>query len=337
MSHYIKTISSIGLLILFSFSVVADELQDRQNIEDQAINLFKTGNFLKLNLLAQDYLVTEKRTSSGLWKLTLFHTGISQITNQKNTDEHYWATLEDKALSWVESQPEFPAGYLAYADFLIGHAWMYRGDEWAREVKKESWKPFYEHIEKAKEYLLKSKPISSTDPRWYELMIIIARAEGWSSEQFNSLLEEGLMRFPFFYQIYFAAIDYLLPKWHGSKFEIEKFAKEAINITKTKEKTGLYARVYWYTSQSNYGTKLFTDSAVQWEKMSAAIDDVLEVYPDQWNINNFAYFSCLASDAKKTNTLINMIRGNALIQVWGNGTYYSRCKAWAGKNYQYSK
>lgn len=332
MIRHIKTITSMMLLILFSYSVVADELKDREKIRNQATHLFQTGDFRKLNVLAQDYLVTEERTSSGLWKLTLFYAGVSQIANKKNTDEKYWNDLEDRALSWVEYQPESPAGHLAYASFLISHAWVYRGGKWARQVKPESWKPFYEHIEKAKKYLLKNKSISSIDPRWYELMIIIARAEGWNSEQFNALLKEGLARHPYFYQIYFAAINYLLPKWHGSKLEVERFAKKAINITKSKENTGLYARVYWYSSQSNYGTKLFTESAVRWMKMSTAIDDVLEIYPDQWNINNFAYFSCLAGDAKKTNTLMNMIQGNPLSKVWGNGVYYSYCKAWAGKN-----
>lgn len=313
-------------LILYTVSAAGDELKERQDISDMAATLFQTEKFSELNKTSKKYLINEQRTGSGLWKLTLFYAGIAEIPKKDITDEGYWKRLEGKAQKWMASYPGSPTGYLIYADFLISHAWMYRGDGWAREVRSEDWKPFYEYIDKAKGVLNKNKKISSLDPRWYELMIHIAKSEGWKMDEFNKLVDEATKRFPFFYQIYFAAIDYLTPKWHGSKAEIEKFAQKAVAITYAREQNGMYARIYWYASQTNYGAALFTESAVIWEKMSESIDDVLKKYPDQWNINNFAYFACLARDPIKTNYLIKRIEGKPIMKVWKTTSFFEQCK-----------
>jgi len=305
------------------------ELEDRESIKRIVKNMFIKDNFDGLSKLSKKYLETQERTSSGLWKLTLFYAGVGEIVNGKIKDKNYWNKLEKKALKWVESQPQSPSGYIAYAMILVERAWMYRGGGWARDVKKESWKPFYEQLEKAKNYLKDHYEIASTDPRWHETMIIIARSEGWHKDSFELLVNKSTKLFPYYYQLYFAAIDYLTPKWHGSKQEIEKFAQKSVNITKAHEKTGMYARVYWYASQTNYGAQLFTKSAVTWTRMSKAIDDVLDKYPDQWNINNFAFFSCLAGDKQKAAKLLSQVEGAPIIQVWRNVRFFKQCKSWS--------
>ncbi len=291
--------------------------------------MFNAEQFSKLDKTEKRYLKSKERTSSGLWKLALFYIGIAQIPNQNITDEDYWNGLEAKAKRWIKSYPDSPSGYLVYADILIERAWMYRGNGWAYEVKSENWKPFYSQIFKAKMFLYENKVISSRDPRWYQLMIIIAKAENWDMNEFSKLVDEATARTPYFYQIYFAAVDFLTPKWHGSSIEIEKFANKAVDITHPLEKNAIYARIYWHVSKTNYGVNLFTKSAVVWKKMSASIDDVLVNYPDQWNINNFAFFSCLAGDARKTNILIRKIKDKPILLVWKKISYFKNCKKWS--------
>ncbi len=53
-------------------------------------------------------------------------------------------------------------------------------------------------------------------------------------------------------------------------------------------------------------------------------------YPSEWNINMFAYYSCMAGDEKKTKALISVIGDNPLLSQWGadaNRTF-KNCKAW---------
>lgn len=163
-------------------------------------------------------------------------------------------------------------------------------------------------------------------------MLTVAKAQSWSENEFYKLLDEALDKHPQFYEIYFRAIDYLQPKWHGSIQEIEEFANYALSKSNKYEDNGMYARIYWYVSQAEYGHDLFTKSKVKWEKMKLGINDVIAKYPDQWNINNFAVFSCLANDKKMTRKLMSMIEGRPIISVWKDGRFFERCKEFGLKN-----
>lgn len=307
----------------------ADELKERQLISDRAMTLFHSRQFAVLDEDAAKYRESGARTSSGLWKLTMFYDGLSEVPNRDVTDEVYWTALENEALKWVAAHPNSPAGHLVYAEFLMSRAWMYRGNGWGYQVRSEDWKPFHESMAKARQYLNKHKAVASRDPHWYDMMIRVATAQGWETQDFNALVAEATSRYPYFYQLYFSAMNYLTPKWHGSREEVEKFAQKAVKITRGEEGEAMYSRIYWAASQSNFRERLFTDSSVVWAKMSKSMDEVLKRYPDQWNINNFAYFSCLAGDADKTSSLMGRITGRPILQAWKSMDYYERCKLWS--------
>lgn len=322
------TLFALVVLLLAATTASSGELAERQILKDQAKALFFTENFAKLNELTTKYRNSEERTPSGLWKLTLIYSGLRSVARTGIADEEYWEALEDRALRWVARYPNSPAAHLTYAEILTDHGWMYRGNGAAYEVRQEDWQPFYAYYKKAKDYLIEHKAVVAEDPLWYELMLKIAKAEGWTKEEFMALVEEATASSPYYYQIYFAAIDYLLPKWHGSREEIENFAEWATSITAEKEKNAMYARIYWYASQIDYGIELFTNSDVVWPKMADSFDDVLERYPDQWNINNFAFFSCLARDKETANQLIEMIDGKPIVRAWIRLANYGKCRDW---------
>jgi hypothetical protein len=318
-------------ILLLPFTTIAGELETREEIENKSRSLFINENYELLNKIGNSYLKNKSRTSSGLWKLTLYYAGLSSIPNSDVNEPRYWSDLKAKAIKWskIDNESSFP--HMMYADILINEAWMYRGTGWAYTVRKEDWKPFREKIEEARLYLLKYSHLKNHDPRWYEQMLIIAKAQGWDTKKFYELLDEALSVHPQFYEIYFKAINYLQPRWHGSVIEIEEFATYATKKSEAYEGKGMYARIYWYVSQAEYGRDLFTKSNVRWNQMKSGINDVLKKYPDQWNINNFALFSCLAHDKEMTRKLIGMIKGRPIISVWENGNYFDYCKEWANK------
>jgi hypothetical protein len=146
---------------------------------------------------------------------------------------------------------------------------------------------------------------------------------------FEALVEEGLKREPLYYQLYFAAVRFFTPKWGGDPTKIEAFADAAVARTQKDEGFSLYARIYWVASQYQYGSSLFSQTGVVWPKMKRGIHDVLARYPDQWNVNNFAYFACLAGDRDEAKKLIGMIKGPPSVQAWRRQENFSRCAAWA--------
>ncbi|MFP4610697.1 MAG: cytoplasmic protein, partial [Thiohalophilus sp.] len=167
------------------------------------------------------------------------------------------------------------------------------------------------------------------DPHWYEVYAHIKNGLSEDSDGFKKFINEGLEKTPNYYQLYFAAVDYLAPKWHGSKEEIEKFANKAVERTKENEGMALYARIYWYASQTQYDERLFSESDVVWDKMREGIFDVLEDYPDSWNIQNFAFFSCLARDQSTTRILLEKMKRPMIKRAWKKRDYYEYCKNYA--------
>jgi hypothetical protein len=320
---------AIALLTCFSafhsLTSRADELVDRATTKSEVAQAFKNEDFKRLEKLSSQYRKTEVRTSSGLWKLTLFYTGLSDALDTHQRDNPFWMTMNKSAEAWVKRYPNSPSARLGYAQMLLNRGWSYRGSGYADTVAEKDWKPFREYTQKAREYLEKTRKISEHDPRWYELMIRIATYQGWPQEEFDVILNEGMSRYPNFYQLHFAAIDYLTPKWGGDAAAIEQFAREALRLTRKTEGTGMYARIYWYASQTQYGNELFTRSKVDWSLMKQGIDDVLAKYPDAWNVNNFARFACMKDDKKKTSELIDRIGPEPLMQVWQTQRTYDYC------------
>ena len=311
----------------------APEMEARAEIRRATQTAFVRSDFVTLNNTARSYRTAKSRTSSGLWLLTLFYSGIDDLGDTEGRDaqqrERLFAQLESRTALWTKQFPDEPVAHIAHANMLIKHAWAYRGGGVASTVARADWAPFYQYIAKARAYLEANKKVASIDPKWYEQMISIATAQGWERPAFDSLLAEALEREPLFYQTYFGALNYLLPKWHGNITEVEAFAQNAVKRTAAIEGGSMYARIYWYASQSQFDSDLFAESRVSWPRMRDGFDDMIKRYPDAWNLNNFAKFACLAEDKAKARELMPRVSLEFVSEAWPSSQQSTACLRWA--------
>jgi hypothetical protein len=327
---YLALLLVSGLLSVRA-SCAVPEIEERAAISASTRQAFVRESFSELNEVSRRYRMEKSRTSSGLWQLTSFYAAIAaEIGKQSKAQEREAAfrKLEDKTRRWALKYPDSPAAHIIHSMVLIDHAWAYRGDGYSSTVEPQSWAPFRRYIAKARVNLETHKDVAAVDPRWYETMLTIARAESWDRSQFDRLLAEALDREPLFYQTYFMALEYLLPKWHGGTLEIEAFAQDAANRTSQWDGRGLYARVYWFASQTQFQHELFSDSFVDWSRMKEGFDDVVAKYPDAWNLNNYAKFACLAKDKAKTRELLDRIESDVVPEAWDPPSLRTWCARW---------
>jgi hypothetical protein len=315
----------------------AGEMAQRAAITRSAQLSFISEDFPRLEEMSARFRSEKSRTPSGLWHLTLFYTGIDALAERQKraAPEGYidsaFEMIEGTTQKWMRKFPDSPAAHIVHAGVLITHGWAHRGGDYASKVKPESWAPFRKYIAMAREHLEKHKEVASRDPRWYEIMLTIARAQSWERDEFEKLLEEAVNREPLHYQTYFMALEYLMPKWHGDLGEIETFAQDATSRTQGQEGQGMYARIYWYASQSQFANNLFEDSQAVWPRMKAGFEDVVARYPDPWNLNNYARFACLARDKGKTKELLERTQASIVPEAWTPESLRAQCAAWVAR------
>lgn len=317
-------------------SRAASELEERGIITTATMDAFLREDFSKLEEMSGLYRSSKSRTSSGLWKLTVFYAGLDgaidahvDVASAGRGIETGFRELESKTMRWAQQYPDSPSARIAYSMVFTNRAWVNRGDGYAPAVPPSRWAPFRASMAVARKNLEDHKAIASVDPRWYETMLEVARAENWERDQFDRLLNEALDREPLFYQTYFAALEYLLPKWHGGLAEIDEFARNAVRRTAKTDGNGMYARLYWYASQTQFQNKLFGDSLAGWPQMRRGFDDILAQYPDAWNLNNYAKFACLANDLPKTRELLKRTEASVIPEAWQPRQLRERCVSWA--------
>jgi hypothetical protein len=278
------------LMIVFGAHARAEELQERAAIDSQVYELLQDEDLAALEAMADSYRKTEARTSSGLWKLTLFYVAVERSFE---SESHDWAVQRAKA--WIDRYPRSPTAHLVYAGALSS-------------------------LEKTGIYLDAHKDVAARDPRWYEMMAGVATGQGWPQARFIQMIDEGLKRTPSYYPIYFATVDSL------DASGIERFARQAVERTKATDGWGIYARIYWYAAQTRFGDNLFTQSQVNWADMKRGMDDVLRHYADGWNLANFLKFACLKGDGPEMKVLTQRMNDVAW-SVWDNQNYSATCKA----------
>lgn len=318
-------------LVFADQSMGATEMEQRAAISESTRQAFLADDFPQLEKLSSTYHAEKSRTSSGIWKLSLFNAAIGQAIKEKRDGdfEAAFQVLEAKTKKWTQQFPNSPSAHIAHSMVLIGHGWAFRGVGYAATVKPESWAPFRRYVAMARDYLEKHKSIAAIDPRWYETMLTVAIAEGWDRSEFDYLLNEALIREPLFYQTYFIALEYLLPKWYGGLQEIEIFAQDAVKRTIKQEGRGMYARVYWFASQTQFKNDVFHNSLAVWHRMKEGFEDVISRYPDPWNLNNYAKFACLAQDKPKTVELLKRTESFVVPEAWSPRSLREQCTKWA--------
>jgi len=321
----------VGLGLAAPDAAIADELAQRREILQLSGEAFRGSDWATLESLAQTYRSERSRTSSGVWKLTVLYGAIDDaIPNyQDELDERAFQAVELRIQEWARAHPRSPSAQVAYGRALLAHAWYFRRGKAAHLVPEAAWEPFHRYVSRARDHLERHKTVASADPWWYQTMIRVARAQGWERPRLEALLDEALRREPLFYQTYFEAFTYLLPKWHGDLREIEDFANRAVARTQAQEGMAMYARIYWFASQKEYGTALFRSSRALWPKMKAGFDDVVSRYPDAWNLNHYAKFACLAGDRSTTRTLLGRLPGEPIASAWETPGLLDECRRWS--------
>ena len=326
----LRSFLAVVFVVLSCAAASADREKSRNDLTFKVRFGFAQESYDKLEALAERLRNEKTRYASGTWKLTdyyfVFHNlWIGDVKNRPND----WSQMHQRIDAWAKQFPQSPTPIIVRSIVLMQEAWKVRGSGYAKSVPPTAWKTFQELVQKAHDNLRSTKAISARDPHWYTVMATIHKVSGSSRYALMTDVEEGIDRFPQYYQTYFHAIESFLPKWGGSVDEVEFFADYALTKTRQTQGDAIYTRIYWYLFQIEFHYHLFRSTRVRWDVMKSGMEDVLKDYQDEWNLQNFAVFACLAEDRPMTARLFVLIEQQPLAAVWPDSNYFKHCKDWS--------
>jgi hypothetical protein len=312
----------IALLACLESSHAAEGTQDRiDTIQTDARRALLEGRFESIDEMAKQMQLQRSRLADGRWELPFVTSAF--VWNIKPRDSSAWETRLQQIDRWIARTPKESTPYLAKAAVLISYAWDARGAGWAETVRNEDWPVFTGRLTAAQHVLEESAAISKTSPIWYDAMQTIALGLSWPENKYSEIFNEAVQREPTYYVFYFNAARYYLPRWHGNDGDVARFVDAAVGGTRDTEGETLYARIYWSLLWA-YEDYTFLPGRANWSRMRQGFRDILRVYPDNWNINAFAFYACMAEDWP-TYLQAAQQMSSAEPRLWGFGLSPEEC------------
>ncbi len=294
-------------------SFEANEIHFRHGLGNRVLLKFYEGDFAELERLATIYR-GGMLTASGIEKLGPF----------------YWSFIEDMIVdnqgvdmrapgliaAWKVQFPQSPTPYIATA-------FMY--EEVARRMERGGDPP----VGLARKQRFRDEALLSLTQNW-NLVRIDPYAHGMkmrligngavSKETWEEAFEQARREHPGRFVIYFEAAN-SAPKANDSLLDAaassERIAGMLAEAMGEDGDIG-YARTWWAASGRYYGKLLFERRMVNWARIRNGFHGIIETYPEPWNVNNFARFSCMVGDAPKLRYLAPAVRQYPDDTVWSH-------------------
>jgi len=302
-----------------------DEIAERTAIMDATARAVARRDYVGLGSMARHFRETRVRTPSGTWKLPYFYYGLEHGLPIKARDDSCRDELIAFDRAWLKASPKDPAPIIALAMALQGYGECLRGDGFAGTVTPEHRAAFQRNAQTAYGILGKNKALASTDPQFYAVSADLAIDLGFDRERMKALLEEAAGRYPTYYGTYLQAARYYLPQWYGQRFDIDRLARFAAAHTDPAEGGSAYARVLWSTDDCH----CFNIAEVNWEMMKRSMADIMRAYPNSWNAQAFARFSCRLADAQEARKYYAQVMRDTNYG-WKNEQEHTACRRLAG-------
>lgn len=311
---------------------VEDELSERARITYETKMLFvgRPAEIDKLEAMLEGYRTQKTRTASGVWKLTrAYHAMRSRADKMPGARIEVPDWAEQDFAEWRRRYPASPSPYVFRAAMLGYQAIHALNDTMTRSGYPGGVAAIKKSLAETRQYLLDNKAIAAKDPYWYTLMLTLMRAEGQPVDAIIEVLLEGAERTPDYADPYFE-VAYAIGQQSRQPFkDIEALAQTAVARSKDTLGDELYARIYWVALREIFDFDALRGVQWDWRKMTASMDTIAARYPDQWNIQTFALFSCMMQDQTAARAFMDKTRGRSNADVWGQFEVYEACRSWA--------
>jgi WD40 repeat protein len=229
---------------------------------------------------------------------------------------------------WMTSRPDSPIPLLAQAKARINHAWQLRGYGSASTARNEE--RFLAEMAKARQLLEQAVRLRVKDGEAHTLLLEVARAEGRSLDETKTIFESGRSIDATYVWLYSAMAEYLLPRWHGKRGDVEKFALESVRKLPGEDGLDVYGHIAYVVNQYD-GNMLFWGDYDR-KMLAQAAEVLVKRYPNTLNVVPFAALcTIVANDHHAARRIRPYVNSSDVprVKVWKNvaADYFRWCAA----------
>ncbi|HEY4000986.1 MAG TPA: hypothetical protein VGO93_19110 [Candidatus Xenobia bacterium] len=142
---------------------------------------------------------------------------------------------------WMAAYPHSWVARVVAAGTWIGYAWNARGSGYADTVTPEGWRIFSARLAVAKALLDEAESMGCRALALYRARMTLAMAGATPHDTFDTAFRESVATHPHSTAPYVAKAYDLLPRWNGAPGELEAFAAQSADDTRSWLGDGLYA------------------------------------------------------------------------------------------------
>jgi tetratricopeptide (TPR) repeat protein len=238
--------------------------------------------------------------------------------------EHRIETWVNYFKDWLKHNESSHFANACIGAFYIRYAWHARGTGWANTVTKEGHRLYRERLLLAKEYLEKAYALDQSDPIVPSELITVARGLGLPREEMEKQFERAIQADRSEYSAYGCKLNYLMPKWYGSKDSMFNFAREAArNAPRGSLIPLVLADAHWEMFYRSKDQAFYFKDPETWREVKNVYTTVSESFPDSKAIHNwFALSAYLAGDNEIAKRELTRVGNDWLEDAWGDKKYF---------------
>ncbi len=306
---------------------VSDARGLRRAFGREVRRLLLARDYDQLEQMAAELRASKARFGNGRWKLHHFYLDGFSLWNEDQT-ERSWARLVKEARAWSEARPRSITAPVALAYALTGHAWYARGGGYGYTVSDEGWNLMRLRLREARSALEVANALPERCPGWWEAAQRVALGQGWSRQEYDSLLSEAIARHPDYDGYFRQGAQYYMPRWYGAEGEWEALADASTRQLPQPECDVMYAHVVW--SQLGYYGNIFTESAASWERTRAGFQAMLERDTVSLEIKSaYCELAVAAGDRETARALFAQLGNRIELSVWRSVNRFYEKRSWA--------
>jgi hypothetical protein len=170
-------------------------------------------------------------------------------------------------------------------------------------------------------------------PQWYSEEMIVGLAQGWNSQQMQTLFDRAVQLEPDWQFYYKARANYLLPKWYGGPDDATSFAKASADRLGGDRGDMIYFEMATVILKRGNGNLDALVKAMDWGRIQRGYQQLTTQFGvDRTQRNRLAFMAYKFNDSGMARQQFASIGNDPILSVWKDRAFFDKVRDWSTGN-----